>query len=247
MKPVLRALVWLGLCGGIGFFAGWQFGEKRAKKEALDTLNEKTDEIRDHVMEHANKNIAELKDRYEKEKSEMRAQYEAAVDAVRSYKGYDTDGDSVTTFANHVEVPEWATQQSTVIVPEDVPEMPMDEPEMPADVLDEDEDEEEEIPQLHPQDILPHAISKGEFLQNEGNYDVVDLDYYTDDDVIFDPKAEEKWTHPEQLLGIAWSLRFISAPGKPRISEIFIQNDTMETLYRITRIDDSFAELYEEE
>lgn len=247
MKPVLRTLVWLGLGGGIGFFAGWQFGEKRAKKEALDTLNKTTDEIRYHAMEHANKNIEALKDRYEKEKSEMRAQYEAAVDAVRSYKGYDTDGDSVTTYITPVEVPEWATQQSTVIVPEDVPEMPMDEPEMPADVLDEDEEEEEEIPQLHPQDILPHAISKGEFLQNEGNYDVVDLDYYTDDDVIFDPKAEEKWTHPEQLLGIGWNLHFISAHGKPRISEIFIQNDTMETLYRITRIDDSFAELYEEE
>lgn len=245
MKPVLRALVWLGLGGGIGFFAGWQFGEKRAKKEALNTLNEKTNEIRDHVMEHANKNIAELKDRYEKERKEMRAQYEAAVDAVRSYKGYDTDGDSVTTFVNSVEVPEWATRSSSVIVPEEEPEMPMDEPEMPDDVLD--EDEEEEIPQLHPQDILPHAISKGEFLQNEGNYDIVDLDYYTDDEVIFDPKAEEKWTHPEQLLGIGWNLRFYNAHGQPRVIEVYIQNDTMETLYKITRIDDSFAELYEEE
>lgn len=232
MKPVLRALVWLGLGGGIGFFAGWQFGEKRAKKEALDTLNEKTNEIRDRLMEDKNRNIAELKDRYEKERKEMRAQYEAAVDAVRSYKGYDgdTDGDS-----------------ATVIVPEEEPEMPMDEPEMPEDVLDEDEDEEEEIPQLHPQDILPHAISKGEFLENRDGYDIVDLDYYTDDDVIFDPKAEEKWTHPEQLLGIGWKTLFISAKGLRDVVEVYIQNDTMETLYKITRIDDSFAELYEEE
>lgn len=227
MKPVLRALVWLGLGGGIGFFAGWQFGEKRKTKETADAVEDARLETKELYL----KLMKEDAEAYEKEKSEMRAQYEAAVDAVRSYKGYDTDGDS-----------------ATVIVPEEEPEMPMDEPEMPDDVLmNEDEDDEEEIPQLHPQDILPHAISKSEFLQNEGNYDVVDLDYYTDDDVIFDPKAEEKWTHPEQLLGIGWKTLFISAKGLRDVVEVYIQNDTMETLYKITRIDDSFAELYEEE
>lgn len=233
MKPVLRALVWLGLGGGIGFFAGWQFGEKRKTKETADAVENARFETKELYL----KLMKEDAEAYEKEKSEMRAQYEAAVDAVRSYKGYDVDVDSATTVA----IP--------VIVPEEEPEMPMDEPEMPDDVLDEDEDEdeEEEIPQLHPQDILPHAISKGEFLQNEGNYDVVDLDYYTDDNVIFDPRAEEKWTHPEQLLGIGWNLRFYNAHGQPRVTEVYIQNDTMETLYKITRIDDSFAELYEEE
>ena len=225
MKPVLRTLVWLGLGGGIGFFAGWQFGEKRKTKEMADAIEDARLETKEHYL----RILREDAEAHKKYKEEIRAQYEAAVDAVRSYQGYDN------------------VDAATVIVSEEVPEMPMDEPEMPADVLDEDEDEEEEIPQLHPQDILPHSISKAVFLQNESNYDVVDLDYYTDDDVIFDPKAEEKWTHPEQLLGIGWNLHFISAHGQPRISEIFIQNDTMETLYRITRIDDSFAELYEEE
>lgn len=236
MKPVLRALVWLGLGGGIGFFAGWQLGYNKDKSEIEAEYGRMLTEDQQRIKEACDKKVQEEARKSEEKISTLRAQYEAAVDAVRSYQGYDEGPcTSATTFA------------PTVIVPEEEPEMPMDEPKMPDDVLDEDEDEEEEIPQLHPQDILPHAVSKSEFLQNEGNYDVVDLDYYTDDDVIFDPKAEEKWTHPEQLLGIGWKTLFISAKGLRDVVEIYIQNDTMETLYRITRIDDSFAELYEEE
>lgn len=231
MKPVLRALVWLGLGGGIGFFAGWQLGYNKDKSEIEAEYGRMLTEDQQRIKDACDKKIQNEARKSEEKINTLRAQYEAAVDAVRSYKGYDTDGDS-----------------ATVIVPEEEPEMPMDEPEMPDDVLiNDDEDEDEEIPQLHPQDILPHAVSKSEFLQNENNYDVVDLDYYTDDDVIFDPKAEEKWTHPEQLLGIGWKTLFISAKGLRDVVEVYIQNDTMETLYKITRIDDSFAELYEEE
>ena len=242
MKPVLRALVWLGLGGGIGFFAGWQFGEKRAMKD----IDESCEQAREESREDFEDRLRKIEKEFEEERDSMRAQYEAAVDAVRSYKGYDTaDGDSVTTYITPVEVPAWATKSSTqrpVIVEEDMPEMPMDEPEMPVDPLGDDE----EIQQLHPEDLRPYGITRAEFVKNEKGYDQVDLDYYTDDCVIFDPRNEEKWTHPEQLLGIGWKARFISTKDHP-VREVYIQNDTMETLYRITRIDDSFERLYEEE
>ena len=222
MKPVLRALVWLGLGGGIGFFAGWQFGEKRAMKD----IDESCEQAREESREDFEDRLRKIEKEFEEERDSIRAQYEAAVDAVRSYKGMDEE-----------------IGTATVIVEEDPPEMPMDEPEMPVDPLGDDE----AIQQLHPEDILPYRITKDEYLENEKNYDLIDLDYYTEDRVIFDPRAEEKWTHPEQLLGIGWNLHFISGHGQPRITEIYIQNDTMETLYRITRIDDSFERLYEEE
>lgn len=226
MKPVLRALVWLGLGGGIGFFAGWQLGYNKDKSEIKAEYGRMLTEDQQRIIDACDKKIQNEARKSEEKISALRTQYIAAVDAIRSYKGYDTDGDS-----------------ATVIAPEEEPEMPMDEPEMPENVLD----EEEEIPQLHPEDILPYRITKDEYLENKKNYDLVDLDYYTEDKVIFDPRAEEKWTHPEQLLGIGWNLHFISGHGHPRVTEIYIQNDTMETLYRITRIDDSFERLYEEE
>ena len=237
MKPVLKALVWLGLGGGIGFFAGYQLGYKKDKAEIEAACDNRL--TRDRLR---------MSDSYDKTMHDMRNQYEEALDAIRSYKGW---GDEEPTIGD-IQTPD----------PEEDPEMPMDEPEMPEDVLDEDEgsgalrdewhdeDEEEgeeEIPQLHPEDIRPYGISKDEFLRNEKGYDIVELDYYTDDSVIFDPKREEKWTHPEQLLGIGWDARFISARGLRDVVEVYIQNDTMETLYKITRIDDSFSELYEEE
>ena len=236
MKPWMKALVWLGLGGGIGFFAGYQLGYNKDKSEITAAYGQQLTQDQ-HRM----------KDSYDKEMHNMRVHYEQVLDAIRSYKGWGDEEPVV----NDIPTPD----------PEEDPEMPMDEPEMPEDVLDEDEgsgalvdewhdaedEEEDEIPQLHPEDIRPYGISKGEFLRNEKGYDIVELDYYTDDGVIFDPKREEKWTHPEQLLGIGWDARFISAKGLRDVVEVYIQNDTMETLYKITRIDDSFSELYEEE
>ena len=131
---------------------------------------------------------------------------------------------------------------------DDDPEMPMEEPEMPDDSFldEEDGDEEEEVEQPHPEDFRPYMISESEFRQNADGYSIENLDYYTDDDVVFDPKREEKWTHPEQLLGIGWKAGFIGPKGIPT-TDAYIRNDTMGTLYRVSRIDDSFAELYEEE
>lgn len=219
MKPWMKALVWLGLGGGIGFFAGYQLGYGRACKEMEPTLNQLND-LNEHAVQKFEKERDDLTREHARELAETRELYEAAMAAQREYLGEKDD-----------EVKD--------VIEED-PEMP-EVPDLPDDPL-----EDEEIPQPHPEDFLPFAISRSEYLQNENGYETMLLDYYTDDAVIFDPVNEEKWTHPEQLLGIGWKAHFVSTDGRP-VKEIFIQNDTMGTLYKITRIEASFAELYEEE
>lgn len=230
MKLWMKALIWLGLGGGIGFFAGYQVGYLRNKTEieqsAVELVNDKRHEIEE-------KQEAEIRRLEEK----LKIANEAVV-AIQQYKGLDTE-------------------QLPFKEEEEDPEMPMEEPEMPKYPLEEDgedeepvvypeeEEDEEEIQQPHPEDFRPYGITRSEYLANEKGYGHKELDYYTDDAVIFDPKEEEKWTHPEQLLGIGWEARFISI-GRP-VTEVYIQNDTMGMMYKITRIEGSFAELYEEE
>ena len=251
MKPWMKALVWLGLGGGIGFFAGMQVGYRQGKKEMADAAQEAENRMK--------RNILYMVDRHNREMKEKHSEWEEAMDALRQYKGLDdsviSDGQLAMDLWNddpdkmvsdeqqYMET--WKKEhdgdsvQVTEPEEEDEEDIDMDQPpEMPDDL---------EIEQLHPEDLLPHAITKEEFNANAKGYDRIDLDWYTDDNVIFDPKEEEKWTHPQQLLGIGWNSLFIGKNGKFDIPEVYIENDTMGALYRITRIDDSFEELYEEE
>ena len=236
MKLWMKALVWLGLGGGIGFFAGYQVGV-RLKKEAAEDIYERLDkaEKRNELIEQNYKAEANsIRKEYESKIAIMKEEARMALKAQREYLGGKDD---------------------EVI---DDAEMPLEPPEMPDDPFPEEEDDEEEeeafgdtdgdeIQQFHPEDLLPVPISAAEYLQGVDGYGRLELDYYTEDCVIFDPNHEEKWTHPEQLLGYGWKALFISQDGKNRIREAYIRNDSMAELYKITRIDDSFARLYEEE
>jgi len=240
MKLWMKALVWLGLGGGIGFFAGYQVGYKRAESN-LQEIRERVNEGFKHISELSEEaemiyknDKHRLEEQHQKEMAELRRQYEDALEAQRKYLGGKDDQ----------------------IISEGQIEMNMDE-DADEDVMDEDlniddldsgyygDTDGDDIPAFHPEDLRPFAISASEYLQNDKGYDCVQLDYYTEDCVIFDPLREEKWTHPEQLLGLGWKALFISS-GKS-VREAYVQNDTMECLYKITRIDDSFERLYEEE
>lgn len=233
MKLWMKALVWLGLGGGIGFFAGYRVGQVRSEAELaeirnhLNAIDIANDELHDAAEESLKRQMDILKEKHQRELADLRVQYEEALAAQRRYFG-EKDDEVI------------CDGQTEMDLDEDPDENVMEEaPEMPDDVLD-------DIEPFHPQDILPYAITMSEYKQNESGYDQIELDYYTDDGVIFDPRREEKWTRPEQLLGIGWKTRFISNGDKP-VREIYIKNDTMECLYKITRIDDSFERLYEEE
>lgn len=233
MKMWMKALVWLGLGGGIGFFAGYQAGCRKAEKDVQDIQ-----ELVGKIDSDQNEMNVLIK-KHEAEMAEMRRKFEDAMDAQREYLGGKDD-----------EI--LSEGQMEMDLDDDEIDVDMEEePEMPDDPFEEADEEADnsdgdEIQAFHPEDLRPFGITASEYLQNDPGYDKVELDYYTEDGVIFDPRREEKWTRPEQLLGIGWQARFTGSEGKaPR--EIYIQNDTMGDLYKITRIDDSFSELYEEE
>lgn len=236
MKPWMKALVWLGMGLGIGGFAGYQLGYFQNKKDVMNNATEMADKMTHEVYEE-HKKVMELEEKLrtaDQQLHDTKVQAQAAIDAIRSYKGMDgdTDGD-----------------EELMTTPPEMPDDPLEE--VPTVVEDNEPGDfpepDEHIAQLHPEDIRPFEITGADWAENEKEYDQVELDYYSEDGVIFDPRREEKWTHPEQLLGIGWRYRFATAGGKPGARQIYIQNDTMETLYKVTRIDDSFTRLYEEE
>lgn len=240
MKMWMKALVWLGLGGGIGFFAGYQVGV-RLKKEAAEDIYERLDkaEKRNEIIEQNYKAEADfIRKEYESKIAILKEKTRMALDAQREYLGGKDD--------------EIISEGQMEMDLDDEIDVDMEEePEMPDDPFEETDEEAgdsdgDEIQAFHPEDLRPFAITASEYLQNDPGYDKVELDYYTEDGVIFDPRREEKWTRPEQLLGIGWQARFAGSEGKAP-KEIYIQNDTMGDLYKITRIDDSFSELYEEE
>lgn len=235
LNGVMKALVWLGLGGGIGFFAGYRVGYSKDKKDIIAGCNQALDDTRTQERKFWGRQL-DLKDA---EIRDIKEQAREALKAQREYFG--TKDDEVISELHYVDN---IAEDADETVMEETPEMP-DDPFPEED--DGDNDEDEEIPQLHPEDLRPFAISASEYLQNDKGYDQFELDYYTEDCVIFDPKREEVWTHPEQLLGIGWKERFISTDESRPIREIYVCNDTMEILYKITRIDDSFERLYEEE
>ena len=218
LKPWMQALVWLGLGGGVGFFAGYRLGVRNA------LIATEEEDIRPDIDESEREALCA---KHRQEMEELRKQYEAALDAQREYLGGKDDE------VIHVTCDSQEEDIDDAVMYEEVPGI-------------DEEEEEEDIPQLHPEDLRPFGITRSEYTLNPNNYDQMELDYYTEDCVIFDPEREEKWTHPEQLLGLGWKAMFISGGDKP-VREAYVQNDTMETLYKITRIDDSFERLYEEE
>ena len=229
LKAWMRALVWLGLGGGIGFFAGYQLGYNKDKSEIIADCGERITEAENNAKKKYNDDMNAVVKESRKIIDDIREQSRKALDAQREYLGAKDD-ETVSIGQIEMDIGQDDVNDDSLMY--EPPEMP--------------DEEEEEIPQLHPEDLKPFGITRAEYLRNEKGYDQVELDYYTEDTVIFDPEREEKWTHPEQLLGLGWKAMFISNDDKP-VWETYVQNDTMEILYKITRIDDSFERLYEEE
>ena len=210
LRPWMQVLVWLGLGGGIGFFAGMKVGCAKADKD-LEMLVERQDEV-----------ILGLQKRMD---DMIQEKYTIPEKGVTIPVPYEDPGDIPGVEKAMAEY------NPVVLEPDEDPEMPMEEPEMPDDPLaeDEEDDPDEVIPDLHPQDMLPHPITEDEFNLNPNNYDITDLEYLADDDVIYDPEYDEEMASPEQVLGIGWFALF--GPNTP---VIFIENESMETLYRVT-------------
>lgn len=215
MKPWMRALVWLGLGGGIGFFSGYRVGYAKHADEigpVLDDLQERVESMMT-VVENLGKDNDRAKAELERLISSMPVTEATAEAAMDDYRGN----------------PEPESEEE--------PEMPLEEPVIPDLEEDEEDDLNLVIQDLHPEDIRPHPISEAEFNLNPKGYDISVLKYYAGDDVIYDQEYDEEMTQPEQLLGLGWFALF----GGGR-DTIYIENDTMETIYAVHYLEGSIGD-----
>lgn len=203
MKNWMKILMWLGLGGGIGFFAGYQTGAK-GKREAYEEGRE--DGYYEHKEEH---------DRYIMDFDR------ASKELLAEYAGKDTDGDA-----------------ADICQDDEDAEMPEEEPEIG------DEAEIEEIPQLHPQHLIPVQITEEEYYENPWHYDQEGLIFYEMDEVLFNKDTREALTtkdDQDQVVGIGMLFNFYLKDGES-LDAIFVKNDTMGTIFRIDRMDAAYMD-----
>lgn len=186
MKAWMKILMWVGLGGGIGFFAGYQVGTKSANNSAKELLNQ-TDYTAWKVNE------------------------EEAREAMDLYSGKEL--------------------------------VTVEEPEMPEEIpVIGDEEEIEEIPELHPQHMIPERITEEEYYENYWQYDQEELLYYEGNKVLFNKttnSAIKDKDEIDQILGIGMIFSFYKKDGEV-LDAIFVKNDTMGVIFRIDRIDDDY-------
>ena len=200
MKFWAKALIWFGLGGGIGFFAGYGLG---TRYKARGGPSESPDD-----------------EEYIEEPEELS---EAAETAFAAYRG-DADGDK--------DLPDgWENDPLTLDELEGLLKKVESIETVPAD-----------IHQLHPQDMEPRPISKEEFndeFDYEPDYERKLLSYYEGDEVLYDEERAEIIEVPDEVLGIGALLGFGGDPNNPAES-IYIQNDTMGTLYEVDLVHAAF-------
>lgn len=117
---------------------------------------------------------------------------------------------------------------------EEDPEMPMEEP-----VID-----EEDIPQLHPEDLKPEIINEDEFNINYWHYDLENLLFYSMDEVLYNERTQSVIENPDQVVGIGTLFGFGGDPNNPTTT-LYVKNDTFGTLYRIDWLDAAFCDAVE--
>ena len=214
MKPWMKILMWLGLGGGIGFFAGYKVGCCSGDKPACRGSRMRPEQM---------------------DESEVMVTHEKALEAMRSYQG-DTDGDHVVVVKGFREEPEgddglpegWENDPMTIPPVENVDGDPNDIPMT-------------EVPQLHLENTLPVPISEEEFDLNEPEYVIKCLDFYEEDEVLYDPEREDILAPSEEYLGYGWTAGFHGDPNSPT-EVLYIQNDTMGTLYRVELVHAAFQQ-----
>ena len=199
MKTWMKILIWSGLSGGIGFFAGYRVGNSWNGPKKAGKGPESAREDMD-IAEYAWR-------RDEAEKAWQTYSGQVAEETDNLPEGWENEKFSL---------PEEDETDTLQTVPKD-------------------------IPQLHPQDMVPYAITEDEFNFNEQGYDIKCLDFYEGDEVLYDPENEEIIVMSEGLLGIGWQYHFGGDPNNPA-EVIYIQNDTMGTLYRVELVHANFNE-----
>ena len=155
---------------------------------------------------------------YEQSLVENTEAYERAeAEANEALDGYSGDSDEVYTEESYAE---------------------SDDPEMPTE---EDIAIDPDIPQLHPEHLVPEIIGEEEYNLNIWQYDLETLLFYEMDEVLFNERTQSIIENPDDVIGIGTLFEFGGDPNNP-VDTIYVKNDTFGTLFRIDRIDAAFCD-----
>ena len=218
MKAWMKVLVWLGLGGGIGFFAGYQAGKAGCEKEFDAAVQEAADEFREKHRQEWNEHFERLGQQTDNLRDSFDSLAVAAKEAADAYRG---DDETLWSFT-----------------PSEDPEMPEEPP-----VIG-DEAEIEDIPELHPQHMTQRQVTEEYFYSNPNNFDQEDLLYYEGDDTLYNKdtrKAIDKKDEIDEVLGIGMLTNFHMKGAD--LGTIFVENPTMGMLFRIDRVEDAFGDI----
>lgn len=222
MKTWVKVLMWLGLGGGIGFFAGYRIGQNSGYQAGYD--------------EGWNSGFNEPEDKQK-----------AATDAMNQYRGDNTDGDTLPETHVHrdpakpdeVEVFRSPFIQRPLV--SDDSEMPMDEPVIDDPAIE--GYEETTIPQMHMQHMVPESITEEEYAQNPWEAERRVMSYYEGDEVLYDRHDRNILSIDEakEVLGLTWWYGF-RPNANTVIDDLYFRNETYGKIYHVIRLDSASSD-----
>lgn len=109
-----------------------------------------------------------------------------------------------------------------------------------------DEEEIEDIPQLHPEHLKPELISEEQYYDNPWQYDLERMIYYEPDNVLVNQGTPTKpittKSEMDEVIGVGNIFAFHGDPlHQVDCDSIFVKNDTLGVLFRIDRVDENYG------
>ena len=218
MNKALKVIMWLGLGGGIGYFAGRQVGINKGFHAGYNQATENAL----YILQVRHKRLMQElggKDAVNELEEELAKSFDSALD---EYRGGEEDPE---LWADDIQLGETDTDG------DEIPDMPT------AEELQIDND----IPQLHPQTMVPELIGEEEYNANIWGYELETLLFYEMDEVLYNESTQSIIENPDDILPPGALLGFGGDPNNP-IESLFVKNDTYGTLFRIDRLDAAFCD-----
>lgn len=223
-------LVGVGIGAAVGFYIGYRYNKKKLRAE---------------IFAEAEKEIAEVRDFYQRKVISVEAQDKPAVEDLVREKGYVSEEEPPHIEYSRLDDPGAEPDIRSIRPPVPVePARPIvtgnftKTESVPKDVND-DWDWEVEIPKRDPD--LPFILHQDEYSTNESGYSQAQLIYYARDDILID--ADDPQTilsNRETLIGREALNRF--GHGSDDYNTVYVRNSDLEIEYEIHRVPKSWEE-----
>lgn len=241
MKAWMKILMWVGLGGGIGFFAGYQVGAGSRRTEEMNNELRDYQNNLDDELEEYKKNLAEAKARTAMDEYTGDNGEEMLKQAVENCRKAGVPEEKI--LHNKEEIDRFFLGNDNVETVKRIQEE--EDPDMPEEVpVIGDEDTIEEIRELHPQDMAPVLITESEWNENPWNYDKETMGYYSLDDKLYNFATRSVIKDNDEVVGIGNLYGFYGTQENPGGKDIiFVRNDCLGTLFKIGFFDSALNDI----